>query len=294
MDMRLLIYLCILACAASAEDLPLLGLAHVGFRVGDLEQARTFYHGVLGYEEAFDLKAPDGHIALAYFKVNDNQFIEILPGIPAGKTVMMTHIAFYTDDIEKLHKMMEERGLSPVKINQGKDGNRNFGIRPPPGQNLEFLEFVQYMPEGWHLQSKGKSLGEHRISTHLEHAGIIATDFETARHFFVDQLGFTITWDYKKDGVRTNLLHLRMPGPSGDYVEIGNPVKPPAGRWIGVEAHIALTVPDVPAAQKLVVEHGYTGDLKPPLFGADDRWQLNLYDPNGSRVEFMSPKPKGK
>lgn len=86
----------------------------------------------------------------------------------------------------------------------------------------------------------------------------------------------------------------RLPGPSGDYVEIGNPVKPPEGRWIGVAAHIALTVPNVQAANQQVIAHGYTGDLKPPLFGADERWQLNLYDPDGSRVEFMSPKPKGK
>jgi catechol 2,3-dioxygenase-like lactoylglutathione lyase family enzyme len=294
MTMRLLYCLCLLGGIVSAQDLPLLGLAHVGFRVGDLEKARVFYHDVLGYEEVFDLKAPDGHIALAYFKVNDDQFLEILPGIPPGKTVMMTHVAFYTDDIEKLHQMMEARGVSPTKINQGKDGNRNFGIRPPPGQNLEFLEFVQYMPDGWHLQSKGKALGEGRISTHLEHAGIIATDFTTAKHFYVDQLGFTIAWEYKKDGVRTNLLHLRLPGPSRDYVEIGNPLKPPEGRWIGVEAHIALTVPDVQAANQKVTNHGYSGDLKPPIFGADDRWQLNLFDPNGSRVEFMSPKAKGK
>lgn len=291
--MRLLIWLCLLAGTAAAEDLPLLGLAHAGFRVGDLEQARAFYHGVLGYEEAFDLKAPDGHIGLAYFKVNDYQFLEILPGIPAGKTVMMTHVAFYTDDIEKLHKMMEDRGIRVNKINTGKDGNRNFGVRPPPGQNLEFVEFTQYMPEGWHMQSKGKSLGEHRISTHLEHAGIIATDFETARRFFVDQMGFTVAWDYKKDGVRTQLLHLRLPGASGDYVEIGNPLKPPAGRWIGVEAHIALTVPDIPVAYKKVQDLGYTNQFfKAPLFGADERWQLNLYDPYGTRVEFMSPKQK--
>lgn len=290
---RLFLFL-LLSGVARAEDLNLLGLAHVGFRVSDLDKARTFYHGVLGYEEAFDLKGRDGQVSIAFFKINDNQFIEIMPGIPDGTTVMMTHIAFLTDDIDKLHKLMEDRGVAPGKINLGKGGERNFAVRPPPGQNLEFLEFTQYMPKGLHMQSKGKSLGEQRISTHLEHAGIIAKDFETARHFWVDQMGFTIAWDYKKDGERTQLLHLRMPGPSGDYVEIGNPQKPPQGKWIGVEAHIALTVPDIQAANEEAKQHNYTGDLKPPLFGADDRWQLNLYDPNGSRVECMSPKAKGR
>jgi catechol 2,3-dioxygenase-like lactoylglutathione lyase family enzyme len=290
--MRIFLGFCLLLGAAFGEDLPLLGLAHVGFRVSDLEKARAFYHGILGYDEAFDLKAPDGHVAIAYFKVNDNQFIEIFSGIPQGTTVMMSHIAMYTDDIEKLHKMMEERGVTPGKINNTKGGDRNFSIRNPPGQKLEYLEFVQYMPNGWHRQSAGKFLSDRRISTHLEHAGIIPTDFETARHFYVDQLGFIVRWNYKYDDGRTRLLHLGLPGGSGDYVEFGNSPKPPAGRWIGVAAHIALSVPDVQPAYKLAVERGFTQDLKPPLFGADDRWQLNLYDPDGSRVECLSPKEK--
>jgi lactoylglutathione lyase len=287
--MRILIFL-ILSAAAFAEDLPLLGLAHVGFRVSDLEKARAFYHGVLGYDEAFDLKAPDGHLALAYFKVNENQYLEIFPGVPEGRTVMMTHIAFYTPDIEKLHEMVEQRGVKPGKINNGKDGNRSFAIRNPPGQSLDFLEFVQYMPEGWHRKSEGKSLSESRISTHLEHAGLIATDFEAARHFFVDQMGFIVKWNWKYDDGRTRLLHLGLPGGSGDYVEFGNPLKPLTGRAIGVAAHISLSVPDIQAAYKLAQQRVPAADLKQPLFGKDDRWQLNLYDPDGTRVECMSPK----
>lgn len=291
--MRILVCLCLLSGAVFAEDLPLLGLAHVGFRVSDIEKARAFYHGILGYDEAFDMKDPDGHVTIAHFKINDNQFIEIYPGIPQRKTVMMTHIAVYTDDIEKLHKMMEERGVAPGKINTTKGGDRSFGIRNPPGQNLEFLEFTQYMPNGWHRQSAGKFLSDRRISTHLEHAGIIPTDFEVARHFFVDQLGFIVRWNYKFDDGRTRLLHLGLPGGGGDYVEFGNPPKPPAGKWIGVSAHIALSVPDIQPVYKLVTERGFTHqDFKPPIFGADDRWQLNLYDPDGSRVECMSPKQK--
>jgi len=33
--------------------------------------------------------------------------------------------------------------------------------------------------------------------------------------------------------------------------------------------------------------------LKPeqPKIGRDGKWQLNLYDPNSTRVELMEPKP---
>jgi len=295
--MRILFSLCLLAGTLSAQDLPLLGLAHVGFRVGDLEKARAFYHGVLGYDEAFDFKAPDGHVAIAYFKVNDNQFIEVFNGIPAGTKVMMSHIAFYTDDIEKLHQMMEARGVTPAKINTAKDGNRSSAIRNPPAMDLDFLEFVQYMPGGWHRQSAGKALSDRRISTKLLHAGIITPDFEASLHFLVDQLGFTVGLQPPKPGARPGPVNVplgghigvRMPGSSGDYVEISNLKKPPEGRWIGVWAHVSLSVPDIQAAYKTAQERGLPEDQKPP----HDRW-LDLYDPEGSRTELTAPKEPGK
>jgi lactoylglutathione lyase len=293
--MRILLCVWLTLGAACAEDLPLLGLAHVGFRVSDMETARAFYHGTLGFDEAFDLKWPDGRVGVAYFKVNDNQFIEVFPGIPPGTKVMMSHIAMYTGDIERLHKMVEERGLAPGKINKTpKDGNQSFAIRNPPGQNLEYIEFVQYMPDGWHRQSAGKFLNDRRISTRLLHAGVITTDFAAAWHFYVDGLGFTVGLQPAAGGQRTpdqvpmgSHIPIRMPGPSGDYLEIGKIRKPPEGKWIGVYAHLSLAVPDISAAYKQALEHGPTE--KPP----HDRW-LDLYDPEGSRVELTAPKPSGK
>jgi catechol 2,3-dioxygenase-like lactoylglutathione lyase family enzyme len=286
----------LLSGALLAEGLPVLGLSHVGFRTSDLEKARAFYHGILGYDEAFDLKAPGGHIAVAYFKVNDNQFIEILPGIPPGTTVMMSHIAMYTGDIEKLHKMLEERGVAPGKIEDAKDGNRSFAIRNLPGQNLEYLEFVQYMPGGWLRQSAGKFLGDRRVSTRFLHAGIAITNFEAARRFYVDQLGFTVGHDPEAGGrsqpVRVPLGHgivLRLPGPSGDCLEIDNPKRPATGKYLSVVAHLSLFVPDVDSAYRVVKERGPLVDLKPPLARS-----LGLFDPDGSRVELMVPKAPGK
>src|SRR5512135_1103609 len=83
--------LCGMAIAA-AEDLPLLGLAHVGSRVSDLEKSRRFYRDALGYEEAFDTRKVDGGpVAVAFFKVNDTQFIELFPGLKPEQAQPMTH-----------------------------------------------------------------------------------------------------------------------------------------------------------------------------------------------------------
>ena len=44
----------------------------------------------------------DNSLALTYFKVNERQYIEIFPGLPAGKDDRLLHIAFETNDLEAL------------------------------------------------------------------------------------------------------------------------------------------------------------------------------------------------
>jgi hypothetical protein len=78
---------------------------------------------------------------------------------------------------------------------------------------------------------------------------------------------------------------------SDEWVEFGNPPRPLTGKQLGVAAHISLEVPDIQAAYKQAGERRVT-EMKAPLFGADQQWQLNLYDPDGTRIEFMQPKAK--
>jgi catechol 2,3-dioxygenase-like lactoylglutathione lyase family enzyme len=278
---------------AFADELPLVGLAHVGIRVSDLEKSRAFYRDVLGYEEAFDTRKSDGSIAVAFFKINDHQFIELFPGLPADEVVPMTHIAMETDNIEKLHEMLQSRGVAVGPINKGpRDGNLSCAIRELPGQNLKFLEFVQYLPDSLHSKAMGKALGPRRISTRLEHAGIIATDYEAAKQFYIEKLGFQETWSRKQENGQPFLVHLHMPGRGGDFVELSNKPKPLARPAAGMAAHFSLTVPDIKIAYQLTLDRGMTKDRKEPRFGLDERWQFNLFDPDGTRAECMQPKAK--
>jgi catechol 2,3-dioxygenase-like lactoylglutathione lyase family enzyme len=279
------------AMAACADELPLLGLAHVGIRVSDLEKSRRFYHDVLGYEEAFTTHKTDGSVIVAFFKVNDKQFIELFPGLTTNQAVPMTHVAFETDDIQKLHQMLEERGVKVSKINKGpRDGNLSCSISRPPGQNLKFLEFVQYLPDSLHSKAVGQALGTGRISTHLEHAGIIATNYEAARNFYIEKLGFRETWSRKTEDGRPALVHLHLPGRSGDYIELSSKTALLARRAAGTAAHFSLMVPDIKAAYQLALDRGLANDSKEPRFGKDERWQFNLFDPDGTRVECMQPR----
>jgi len=53
--------------------------------------------------------------------------------------------------------------------------------------------------------------------------------------------------------------------------------------------HLALGVRDIKEAYKTIVARGYKAEQ--PKIGRDGKWQLNLYDPNGTRAELMEPKP---
>jgi hypothetical protein len=56
------------------------GVAHAAFYVKNIDQARAFYKGFLGFAEPYSLKKNNSdELALTYIKINDRQVIEIFP-----------------------------------------------------------------------------------------------------------------------------------------------------------------------------------------------------------------------
>jgi hypothetical protein len=64
-------------------------------------------------------------------------------------------------------------------------------------------------------------------------------------------------------------------------------------RIIGVMNHISLGVSDIHAAKEQLIKNGWK-PAEEPKIGRDGKWQLNLYDPDDTRVEFMEFKPVEK
>jgi hypothetical protein len=63
---------------------------------------------------------------------------------------------------------------------------------------------------------------------------------------------------------------------------------------VGVMNHIALGVTDIQKLAERLREEGVVPILEEPKLGRDGKWQLNLYDPDDTRVEFMEFLPKEK
>lgn len=288
MNIKTLAGLVALACAVSpAQELPILGINHAAFQVTDLKAADAFYHGVLGLDAAFQEPKPDGTPGLVFYKVNDDQYVEVSGGLPAGQDRRMSHVAFQTNDLDKLHAMVEAKGLKPTPIKFGKDKNRNFGLRDPEDNRLEF---TQYMPGSLHSEAIGKSLSPNRISTHMMHAGIYVTNVNAALKFYRDQLGFQETWRGGRKEGELRWINLRTPGTRGDYIELMISAPNATRDELGSMQHVCLEVSDIRVAQKILAQRGANDPKNEPKVGRNGKWQMNLFDPVGSRVEVMEPR----
>ena len=85
---------------------------------------------------------------------------------------------------------------------------------------------------------------------------------------------------------------MRVPD-GDDYVEFMLYAVEPAADDRGVQHHVCLEVPDVEAARAVLLERvastGYSRTLEIRI-GTNRRRQMNLYDPDGTRVELMEPQ----
>ena len=271
----------------------ILGISHVGFFVGDLPKAISFWDDYLGYAEPYDIKKKDGTTTrIAFIKINDHQHIELFNETPPEGGSHLSHFAFIVDNAEQMRAYLASRGFD-VKphVGKGKTGDLNFEIKDPDGH---LVEFVQPEPDGLEAQNKGKFLPSTRISPEIMHVGFLVGNSQKAMDFYGDILGFREFWRGSTSGKELNWIDMRVPD-GKDYVEFMlYKNMPPPEKW-GVKNHVSLMVPDVQKsieilearpAQKDYLTYGQPLKMQ---VGVNKQRQVNIFDPDGTRVELMEP-----
>jgi len=265
---------------------PILGVAHIGLYVSDLDKADHFFGHVLGYDH-FSLDKPTGGLMLNYYKVNDHQYIEVYPGLKSETQDRLSHIAFETSDARKLRDYLESKGVKvPASLKLGLDKNYSFMIDDPDGHRVEF---VQYMPGGLHESNFGKLVPDTRVSKHMIHVGFTVQDRAAADKLYRDILGFKLMWYGGMKDDETNWVDMRVPDGS-DWLEYMLNVHNPSPKTLGVMNHLALGVDKIQPAYQQILATDYAPP-QPPKIGRDGKWQLNLYDPDLTRAELMEFAP---
>src|ERR1039457_2459923 len=99
--------------AATATVPPIGNIANFVVKTDDLEEARRFYSGVLGYDEVFRHKRPvSGPAELSVFKVNERQYIEVSPTLHNTSDDKLIQIGYATADARKLRDYLAAHGVA--------------------------------------------------------------------------------------------------------------------------------------------------------------------------------------
>jgi lactoylglutathione lyase len=297
MTMKLIAGVVIAGAALSAQSVErpkVLGVAHIAVYVKDLAKARQFYEGFLGYGEPFSLpnKEKTG-TRIVFAKVNDYQYFEIFAEKDRGEG-QLNHISFYTDSADRMYAYLKSKGIEIMSdkgsVGKGQTGNKNFNVKDPDGH---IVEIVEYQPDSWTAREKGKYMPETRIADRIMHVGVLVGDLEKSQAFYDGILGFQEFWRGSSSPRMLSWVNVK-PAEGGSYLEmmLYNKLPEPNGR--GTKNHVSLTVPD---AEKALAELKtraakglYTAPEGKPMeiqIGVNRKRQINLYDPDGTRVELM-------
>ena len=258
----------------------ILGIDHVSFYTTAPDGVRKMYADILGLASAAPLE-PGG--TLRYMV--GTQWVGYSPA-PDPKTAdHMDHVAFATDNVTALRQYLMAHGIKAPATQERSDG-RFLVVEDPEGHRVEFVERGEV---------EAPPSAASAVSRHMIHVGFLVHHSDAEDHFYRDILGFRPYWHGgMKDG-ETDWVAMQVPDGT-DWLEyMVNQREHPDLRSMGVMNHISLGVADMKKTQAILESHGWKphGDEKAQL-GRDGKWQLNVYDPDLTRVELMEFKPVQK
>ena len=255
------------------------GVAIVRLHVTNLDASRKFYANTLGLPQGSQgCFSPIG--AATCFFISPYQQIELVSGDASEPVNAVQALGFQVADAGKLRQYLLSSGVECGKVAVSNSGDSYVEARDPEGHRLLFLS----------SPGKGASLSLSPLSQQLIHAGFVVHDRAAEDRFYKDILGFHVYWHGgMKDG-EDNWVDMQVPDGT-DWIEYMLGVSPDAShKTLGVMNHIALGVPDIHAAEQQLIKNGWKPTEEPKI-GRDGKWQLNLYDPDETRVELMEFKP---
>ena len=275
------------------------GIAFVKIQVSNLEKARDFYSIALhAAGPAPDSKAPcnwcEVDVLSMMKKLADGPIRLERMKSPAPSS-LLTDIAFWTDNAAKLRGFLHSQQVAVGKLEKC-GGDSCFSLLDPEQHRITFVQ----------LSSGQFEMGTHGMSllppaSPIIHAGFVVHDRAAEDHFYKDILGFHVYWHggmvdrsavaHKEDS--DDWVDMQVPDGTG-WIEYMLNIPPDANhRLLGVMNHFALGVPDIHAAEQQLLKNGMKLTEQPQI-GRDGKWQLNLYDPDDTRVELMEFTPVQK
>jgi catechol 2,3-dioxygenase-like lactoylglutathione lyase family enzyme len=266
---------------ASPERPRILGIDHVSFYTTVPDGVKTLYRGMLGLASASPVE-PGGLVRY----IVGRQWVGYSAAPNPDSIDRMDHVAFATSNIVRLREYLIQKGVTVPAIEKRADHSLSITVADPEGHPIEFIE-------------RGKvevpASPDSTVSRHMIHVGFLVHNRDAEDHFYRDLLGFRLYWHGGMQPGATDWVAMQVPDGT-DWLEymLNHPDHPDL-RLMGVLNHISLGVADMKKAQATLEAHGWKphGDEKAQM-GKDGKWQLNLFDPDLTRIELMEFRPVEK
>jgi catechol 2,3-dioxygenase-like lactoylglutathione lyase family enzyme len=265
------------AFSQDAKRPPITGIEYVRIYANDPVASQRFYTRELLLPEA---KCPERDCAR--FQIGKDQYVEVVKAgsHPDG----MQLVAFRTTDAEGLRKYLAAKQVKvPDPVEKLKDGSQQFTITDAEGHHIAFI------------QPASNSDQQGAISHHMIHVGFIVKNQADMDPLYRDILGFRPYWHGGMKPDRTDWVSIQVPDGT-DWLEYMLNVPADANHHlVGVMNHMALGVENMDATDAALQKTGWRphGEEHKQM-GLDGKNQLNVFDPDDVRVEFMDFKPSQK
>ena len=222
------------------------------------------------------------------FPVNHSQWIEVdATATPPEANSRLEAVGFTTADAAGLLRYLEAHGVQPEdKLQAG-----SFSLKDPEGNKIVFVQAGDSGPvqKVVHDSTALPSATSHRMI----HVGFIVRDAAKENAFWRGLLGFRPYWHGSaKDGTPDDYVSLQVPDGT-DWLEymLNQPAHPDL-HLNGVMDHFSLGVERMQSVLAQLQKNGCEGhDCTAIQAGRDGKIQLNLYDPDQTRVEYMEFRP---
>lgn len=259
------------------------GISHVTLFADDFEKSQKFYSELLSWDQVPVGAAKSG----TRFYANHSQYVELVAPSAKGLADRLDSVAFATSDAEALRKYLGAKGVQvPSAVSIEPDGSRGFLVHDPEGNKVGFHQ------DGAHPMAEPASAAK-AVSSHIMHAGYVVRNRAALDHFYKEILGFHLYWQGGNPASRVDWVMMQVPDGS-DWIEymLYLPEKPSLSQ-LGSANHLAPGVTSVAELQSKLEARGWkpAPGKNPKILGVDGKMQLDLTDPDGTRIEFMEFKP---
>lgn len=272
------------AFAEAPSRPPITGVSHLSVYTSNATAAEHYYVHDIGLKKGPDPENPKG---IRYY-VNPTQFVEVLP-LPANAgNPRLDHIGYITTNAEALRVYLaDHRYPVPERVRKGSDGSLWFNVRDPEGNKVQFLQ-----PTPHPISMAGAD----PVGRHIIHVGERVQSADKENTFYRDLLGFKPYWFGGMKPGQIDWVSQQVPN-GHDWLEYmlesgGGEI---SQRQSGVLDHLSIGVINMEKAVTALSRGDRLDNPHTPMqIGKDGKWQFNLYDPDGTRLELMEFSPVQK